>query len=231
MADTDKTNKDYQLHKAVRGFYHDANTPIRLITNNTGILEKNLKELIGLCEANGVAIPASLLESQRKALYWLNYGLDEARSHSNAFRDKYLSLKPPSYPREASPFADVTPCERILVVDDDLLTREITSDLVSTRHYQVDRAENGQEAVKLASENQYDLILMDCNMPDTNGFEAAKKILKHETARPPVIVGMTALSHEDYFEPGLEAGMKEFIPKPINQAAIDRVLRKYSPHL
>jgi len=93
-------------------------------------------------------------------------------------------------------------------------------------------AENGFEAIKLFEENEFDLILMDVQMPEMDGIEATKRIRKMEegTFRHIPIIAVTAFAFENDREKILEAGMDDYISKPFSfddiYAAINRVLYK-----
>jgi CheY-like chemotaxis protein len=118
---------------------------------------------------------------------------------------------------------------RILVVEDNSVARTITTQVLS-RGYDVDCAATGEEAIASASTVLYDLILMDLQMPDMDGFETAAAIrtLKPYAGIP--IVAFTANSSDEYREASSRHGLDGFLSKPIRPmelaAAIERHLKR-----
>jgi len=84
--------------------------------------------------------------------------------------------------------------------------------------------ENGEDAVKMASQEKFDIILMDMQMPIMNGFEATEKIREMTEYRETPIVALTAFAMKGDREKCLEAGATDYIPKPIDSKEfIDKV--------
>lgn len=113
----------------------------------------------------------------------------------------------------------------ILVVDDNYLNRKVTGSLLKVMGVVADFAAGGKEAIDLASEKPYDLIFMDLIMPDTDGFEATRKILSF---RPDAtILALSADTMAVTRERVEEAGMKELVEKPVTFEELKRVIEKY----
>jgi|GEM_PF-3714285 len=104
---------------------------------------------------------------------------------------------------------------RALAIEDDDYNRIVLGGILAKMNYTVDWATNGAEAVKLAQENDYDIILTDYRLPDTNGVELTKKILQLCSAPKPAVFAVTAYSTRERRDECLEAGMAGFISKPI----------------
>lgn len=119
----------------------------------------------------------------------------------------------------------------ILVVDDNQLNREIFYDLVEDKnnHVEVDLAKHGEEAIDMLKENDYDLILMDIQMPVMNGYEASAAIRNHpefdDEKKNTPIIAMTAHVLEGVAEKCLDAGMNDSISKPVNLNALHTKIR------
>ncbi|MBU1370221.1 MAG: response regulator, partial [Bacteroidetes bacterium] len=115
---------------------------------------------------------------------------------------------------------DTNPIKRILLVEDNLINQKVSLQSLRGMGYTVDLAVNGQEAVAKFTESDYDLILMDIQMPVMDGITATKKIRELEqkqNSKPPIsIVAITANSLKDDRQKCLEAGMNEYISKPFN---------------
>jgi len=124
-------------------------------------------------------------------------------------------------------------CEgkRILLVEDNALNREIAQTLLEDAGFKIDTANDGVEAVEKlehGAPDQYDLILMDIQMPVMNGYEAAKRI---RTMNDPVIasipiVAMTANAFEEDREKAFEAGMNGYLSKPVSAEKLMNMIRE-----
>ncbi len=105
---------------------------------------------------------------------------------------------------------------RILVADDEPINREITKMLLEDRGLIVDLAEDGAEAVAMASKNSYTAIFMDMQMPKLNGLEATQQIRQLPGYRDIPIIAMTANAFAEDKAKCCAAGMKDFLIKPFN---------------
>lgn len=107
--------------------------------------------------------------------------------------------------------------KKLLLVEDNKINQLVAGKLLEKFGYAYDIAENGIEAVDKASSNHYDAILMDCQMPVLDGFEATKRIRQSEQAKPvhTPIIGLTANALEGDREKCLACGMDDFTTKPI----------------
>jgi two-component system, sensor histidine kinase len=119
----------------------------------------------------------------------------------------------------------------ILLVEDDFVNRLFTSSLIEDTGWQVTIAENGKEALQAFLNNNFDLILMDIQMPVMDGFEATAAIRKNEkeTGDHIPIIAMTAHALTGVREKCLEVGMDDYITKPVKEkdffSAVDRHYR------
>ncbi|MEA3289286.1 MAG: PAS domain-containing protein [Campylobacterota bacterium] len=119
---------------------------------------------------------------------------------------------------------------KILIVEDNKANQEFMKVLLKKLGLNFEIAQNGQESISMYKENRYDLILMDENMPKMSGIEATRNILAYEhenniTHTP--IVALTANALKGDKEKFLEAGMDEYLTKPVNKKALIEVLSKY----
>ncbi len=118
---------------------------------------------------------------------------------------------------------------QILIVEDmetNLLTAKA---LIGKLGYQTDQARNGKEAVTKVTEGAFDLVLMDCQMPVMDGFEATRTIREHEEENqltPVPIVAMTGNAFESDRQKCLDAGMNDFIAKPVEPDILSEKIRK-----
>jgi CheY-like chemotaxis protein len=96
---------------------------------------------------------------------------------------------------------------------------------------EVDIAENGRIACELTARQHYDLLFMDCQMPEMDGFEATRLIRTREldSGRHTPIIALTANAMNRDRERCLDAGMDDFVPKPYSAADFERALRRWCP--
>jgi len=120
---------------------------------------------------------------------------------------------------------------RLLVVEDHPLNQLVIKDLLDSLGYAFDLASNGVEALRALEQNDYSLILMDCQMPELDGYEATRQLRRTERdkgqPRTPVIA-VTAHALADEREKVLQAGMDDFLTKPIQVAALTHTLDKWA---
>lgn len=116
---------------------------------------------------------------------------------------------------------------QILVVEDDQVNLMVIETYLKRKGYAYEVARNGQEALDALAKQSYDLILMDCNMPKMDGFEAASRIRAgDERMRRIPIIALTA-SSQDEEQACLDAGMNDFLEKPFKPAAFEEKVAKW----
>ena len=130
--------------------------------------------------------------------------------------EKIPEPESPALPAAKADFRD----RRILLVEDNELNSEIAAEILSQYGFQVDTAKNGAEAVEKVQHSkpgEYDLVLMDVQMPVMNGYEATKRIrgLSDPALAKITILAMTANAFEEDKRKALECGMDGFLSKPI----------------
>ena len=118
----------------------------------------------------------------------------------------------------------------ILLVEDNELNSEIAVEILKEYGFLVDTAENGAEAVekvKNSAPGDYDLVLMDVQMPVMNGYEATKAIRRssHELAKTIPIIAMTANAFSEDIQHSLAAGMNAHVSKPIEMKVLEKTIR------
>jgi CheY-like chemotaxis protein len=122
-----------------------------------------------------------------------------------------------------------------LIAEDTLTNQRLVSYLLARCGFQADLASTGREAVELARQHRYALILMDCQMPEMDGFQATAAIRAEARARegsdaPRVpIVALTANAVSGDREACLAAGMDDYLAKPVQVEDLKRVLARWVP--
>lgn len=118
---------------------------------------------------------------------------------------------------------------RILVADDNAVNREVARYILKARGYRIDVVEDGLEAVAAVDANAYDAVLMDCQMPELDGYAAAGEIRRREgdSHRTPIIA-LTANALAGEREKCIAAGMDDYVSKPLRPEALFAVLDRYT---
>ncbi len=118
----------------------------------------------------------------------------------------------------------------ILLVEDDAINQKITKILLEKEGFQVIVAENGIKAIEALEKQTFDLVLMDVEMPEMNGYEATRHIRSHESDRIDSqipIIAMTAHAMSGDREKCLNSGMNDYIPKPINTNLLNDLIDQH----
>jgi signal transduction histidine kinase len=103
----------------------------------------------------------------------------------------------------------------LLIAEDHLMNQRLIMRIVNKLGYQADLAKNGSEVLEMMALKQYDLILMDIQMPEMDGIEATKRI-REQYGSWPLIMAMTANAMNDDYERCIKAGMDDYISKPLD---------------
>ncbi|MCP4409336.1 MAG: response regulator, partial [Gammaproteobacteria bacterium] len=120
---------------------------------------------------------------------------------------------------------------QLLLAEDNPVNQVVALEMLELMGCQVDLAENGQEALAALSQKDYDLVFMDCQMPEMDGFEATREIRRREqdtkTNRPITIIALTANAMQGDRERCLAAGMDDFVSKPFALEQLRSVLQRW----
>jgi len=117
---------------------------------------------------------------------------------------------------------------RILLAEDNLINQKVASRMLQRLGYQSDIVSNGRAAVDAILRNDYDVVLMDVHMPEMDGLEATILVRsERKRSRRPYIIALTAAAMPDDEEKCMEAGMDDFITKPVRIPDLINVLERY----
>jgi two-component system sensor histidine kinase/response regulator len=122
---------------------------------------------------------------------------------------------------------------RILLAEDNMVNQMLAVALLKKRRHEVTVVDNGRQAVELAGRTRFDLILMDVQMPEMDGLEAARLIRARETEsteRTPIIA-VTARAVEGDRQLCLDAGMDDYVSKPIDPAELEAAIERWTGEL
>ncbi len=118
---------------------------------------------------------------------------------------------------------------RILLVEDNADNREVVTGLLADTGLQIDAAENGQVALEMMARTDYALVFMDMQMPVMDGLEATRRAREKPELRTVPIVAMTANALPQHQQACIQAGMNDFVAKPIDPDQLVAVLRRWVP--
>jgi signal transduction histidine kinase/CheY-like chemotaxis protein/HPt (histidine-containing phosphotransfer) domain-containing protein len=116
---------------------------------------------------------------------------------------------------------------KILLVDDNQINQQIAKEMLQHLGLQVDIASNGLKALEVMEEAEYDVVLMDVQMPVMDGYEATRKIRSDLRWANLPVIAMTAHAMSEDREKSLQAGMNDQVNKPINPDELLNVIGKY----
>ncbi|MFP4272551.1 MAG: PAS domain S-box protein [Halothiobacillaceae bacterium] len=120
---------------------------------------------------------------------------------------------------------------RVLLAEDNAVNREVAAELIGQTGLKLDTAEDGLEALKQLERKSYDVVLLDVQMPRLDGLGVARRMRDMPDYGTTPILAMTANVFEDDRQAALEAGMNDFIPKPVDPVVLYRkLLRWLSAH-
>jgi CheY-like chemotaxis protein len=115
---------------------------------------------------------------------------------------------------------------RILMAEDNAINQRVGKLILQRAGFLVDVVQDGREALQAHSKHPYDLILMDCQMPIMDGFEACRQI-RNSSAHQPVIIAVTANALVGERERCLNAGMDDYLSKPFQAEQLIGVVQKW----
>jgi len=114
---------------------------------------------------------------------------------------------------------------QILVAEDNSLNQKVITTMLAKLGYRADVVENGLEVLQAIQHQSYDLVLMDIRMPEIDGIEAVQAIRKKMGQRP-YIIAVTANALQENKEQCLQAGMNDFLTKPIRLSELTEALKR-----
>ncbi|MEL7342445.1 MAG: response regulator, partial [Bacteroidota bacterium] len=122
----------------------------------------------------------------------------------------------------------------ILLVEDNPVNQRVVMRMLEKLGFQPDWVADGQAAIEATTQKQYDLILMDLELPVLNGIEATKQILfncRQRTAKSlcPLVIALTANTTVEYQHQCLASGMQDFLAKPVRTKELEKMIFNWFP--
>jgi two-component system, sensor histidine kinase and response regulator len=119
---------------------------------------------------------------------------------------------------------------RVLVAEDNVVNQKVAAKMLERLGLRADVAANGREAVEMFGKTAYDLVLMDCHMPEMDGYTATQEIRRSFESAPRIpIIAMTAEVMEGCREQCIACGMDDYVAKPVKLAELKAALLKWLP--
>lgn len=179
-------------------------------------------------------------EMQKGSTFWFDIPLEiqdatcllTAAVANEAARYADTPLQPPLVADTTTSYAPVTGNkprpERILVAEDNVVNLELVKAMLECENFQADTVINGREAVEAWTQTPYDLILMDCQMPELDGYEATRTIRDREpSGRHTTIIALTGHALKEDRQRCMAAGMDDYLSKPFRQHQLQEVLNRW----
>ena len=115
----------------------------------------------------------------------------------------------------------------ILLVDDNVVSRKITEQVLIMAGCKVHCCESGGEAIYHINVRSYDLVFMDCMMPDMDGYETTQNIKEHANSKNVPIIALSSLNGKEHEEKCYTSGMVEIVMRPLTIDVAQRLKEKY----
>ena len=181
------------------------------------------------CDLFDAIVPPSRAEGQRGVPSGKGAGLLRASDIARAERAANSALPPAPPPTVPQPRHRAR--RKVLLAEDNPVNVEVASAMLEGLGLDVSRAGNGEEALHSVQQADFDLVLMDCQMPVMDGFAATSEIRRHEQqrgrARQLPIIAITANALQGDRESCLAAGMDDYLSKPFTQQALGQTLSRW----
>jgi CheY-like chemotaxis protein len=175
----------------------------------------------------GLAISKQLIELMQGRI-----DVNSAPGEGSTFRVTIPVEQATSLTEIDDPAAEASPAvvrgAHILVAEDNLLNQKVVTHMLTRLGHSVQIVSDGRQAVDAARRGRYDVILMDCQMPEMSGYDAARVIRRHGgSAAWLPIIALTANAMSTDRQRCIDAGMDDYITKPVNIATLAKVLDKW----
>lgn len=149
------------------------------------------------------------LKNEIERILFLKANIESIKSGQKLYQDN-----------EDSYFDQVLKDKNILIVDDDYYLQQLMKDILTSKGFNVDTANNGEEAIYALKPNEYSCVLLDIQMPIMNGFQVLETIRGNPKYWNLPIIILSSLGQEEDILKGYQLGANDYLLKPINENAL-----------
>jgi signal transduction histidine kinase/DNA-binding NarL/FixJ family response regulator/HPt (histidine-containing phosphotransfer) domain-containing protein len=165
-------------------------------------------------------------EMGKGSTFWFVLPLRRLESTGSLVLPSSLDAKPLAPP----PSSKTGGTRKILVAEDNPINQEVIREVLSELGYEAFIVENGREALSALEQEAYPLVLMDCQMPELDGYGAAREVRRREEGSHRIpMIAVTAHAFEGERQKALAAGMDDYVTKPINAGVLGEVIERWWP--
>lgn len=240
---TDLAEEREQLLKHIAKFIHDIRTPLFGVTKNTedaNAVFQSLLPSIGLATeaTSGLdKIPSFETEQLTHSLQSIDTYTQKSNEIVNEFWAETLVLlsdtannscsKPSLQVRHNIDIEVTADRKQVLLVDDNELNQQVGLEMLRELGFQVTLANNGLQALEQLESQSFQFVLMDCRLPELDGWETTIEIRKKQPGATIPIIGLTASLDESDYKHAFEVGMNDCLRKPLTIDALERIVNIY----
>ncbi len=202
------------------------NIPLVMITSSSALDSSDSDEIIKMGFTGFLTKPYHPLTLKNVVLF----ALDSATRNNNQLITKNIISEYEHYEdHETNNVEDAFSGIKALVVDDMKVNTFLMVNFLKKTGCIVDTAENGLEALNMVKKNNYEIIFMDCHMPEMDGYESTRQIREYEkrTGNHVPIVAITADAMKGNREKCLDSGMDDYLNKPVKHIQINHMIEKW----
>ncbi|HET6976483.1 MAG TPA: response regulator [Pyrinomonadaceae bacterium] len=203
----------FELAHAIKSDPVIAKTPLVMLTS--------YGDRGGSTEAQQLGIAAFLAKPVRQSALF--------ECLANVVRAPHITKAPVAITPKATPI-EVQPTSNklILIAEDNVVNQKVAIRQLRKLGYRADAVANGREVIEALARIPYDLVLMDCQMPEMDGYEATAEIRRYEaTSQRTPVIAMTAHALEGDRARCIAAGMDDYVSKPVKPEELQRVIERY----
>jgi len=180
------------------------------------------KQIVGLMKGR-IGVTS---EPGKGSTFWFVLPLRRLESQASVELPSALSARSLAPPPSSASGAT----RKILVAEDNPINQEVMRELLSELGYEAQIVENGVQALEALEQERFPVVLMDCQMPELDGYGAAREIRRREPGSQSIpLIAVTAHAFEGEREKALAAGMNDYVTKPISAAALREVIERWWP--
>ena len=208
------------------------------------LLDYQMPEMDGLMLAEtlhhhdlAVSLPLIMLSSigdrkahsQKLIRHWLTKPVKPEQLH-NVLASTLFSTTSSNTPETTEPISqnEEFASKRILLAEDNRINQQVAIKMLARMGLHADTVANGLEVIHALEHIQYDIVLMDIMMPEMDGIQATRRIRSNKDGHQPIIIALTANAMEEDRQRCFEAGMDDYLSKPIQPERLNEVLRSWA---